>query len=76
MELSANSGTGMRRWLLIRRSTYDLSDLPFCLAYRPQDTPVEELVRVCEVRWTVEECFAQAKAELGLDQYEVRRWEA
>jgi hypothetical protein len=28
------------------------------------------------VRWTVEECFAQANAELGLDQYEVRRWDA
>jgi hypothetical protein len=66
----------MHRWLLVRRSTDDPSDLPFYLASRPQDTPVEELVRVCEVRWTVEECFAQAKAEIGLDQYEVRRWDA
>jgi SRSO17 transposase len=25
---------------------------------------------------TIEECFAQAKGEVGLDQYEVRTWDA
>ncbi len=24
----------------------------------------------------MEECFAEAKREVGMDQYEVRRWEA
>jgi SRSO17 transposase len=28
------------------------------------------------VRWQIEECFAQAKGEVGLDQYEVRTWDA
>jgi len=37
---------------------------------------VEELVGVCQERWAVEECFAEAKAEVGLDDYEVRRWDA
>ena len=27
-------------------------------------------------RWQIEEGFAQAKGEVGLDQYEVRKWEA
>ncbi len=33
---------------------------------------------VCQERWTVEECFAEAKGEVvGLDHYdEVRRWDA
>jgi SRSO17 transposase len=26
--------------------------------------------------WPIEEAFAQAKGEVGLDQYEVRRWTA
>jgi SRSO17 transposase len=34
------------------------------------------LLRVCGSRWQIEEGFAQAKGEVGLDQYEVRRWEA
>jgi SRSO17 transposase len=33
-------------------------------------------VRVCGMRWPVEEGFAQAKGEVGLDQYEVRTWAA
>jgi len=36
----------------------------------------EELIRVCTTRWQVEEGFAQAKGEVGLDHYEVRKWEA
>ena len=26
-------------------------------------------------RWTVEQCFEEAKGEVGLDQYEVRSWQ-
>jgi len=33
-------------------------------------------VRIAGRRWRVEEGFAQAKGEVGLDQYEVRRWTA
>ena len=27
-------------------------------------------------RWVIEDCFEQAKGEVGLDEYEVRKWEA
>ncbi len=33
-------------------------------------------MRVCQERWAVEECFAETKGEVGLDHYEVRKWEA
>ncbi len=66
----------MRRWLLVRRRRDDPDDVCFYQAYGPHDTSVEELVGVCGSRWRVEECFAQAKGEVGLDQYEVRRWDA
>ena len=33
------------------------------------------LVRVAGTRWTIEECFEEAKGQVGLDQYEVRKWD-
>ena len=32
-------------------------------------------MRVAGIRWAIEECFEEAKGQVGLDQYEVRRWE-
>jgi SRSO17 transposase len=37
---------------------------------------VETLARVAGMRWTIEECFEAAKGTVGLDQYEVRRYDA
>jgi SRSO17 transposase len=76
LELSVDSAKGMRRWLLIRRSPEDSEDPAFYQAYGPEETPAHELVKVCQRRWRVEDCFAEAKGEVGLDHYEVRRWDA
>jgi SRSO17 transposase len=76
MDLAADPKKGMKRWLLVRRSTDDPEDLAFYQAYGPEGTTVEELVKVCQERWAVEECFAEAKGEVGLDHYEVRKWDA
>jgi SRSO17 transposase len=73
----ANAGaSGMGRWLLVRRDAADPGELAYHLAYGPAGTTPAELLRVCDVRWQIEEGFAQAKGELGLDQYEVLRWDA
>jgi SRSO17 transposase len=76
LDLAPDPEEGMHRWLLVRRSTDDPEDLGFYQAYGPEGTTVEELVRVCQDRWAVEQCFAEAKGEVGLDHYEVRRWDA
>jgi len=76
LELSEECAAGMGRWLLIRRDADDPSDDAYWLAYGPAETTKEELVRVCDARWQIEECFAQAKGEVGLDHYEVRTWTA
>ncbi len=77
LELSVDpGGKGMQRWLLIRRSPKEPDELAFYQAYGPEKTPTHELVKVCQRRWQVEDCFAEAKGEVGLDQYEVRRWDA
>jgi SRSO17 transposase len=64
------------RWLLVRRQIDDPSELAYYLAYGPQQTSAEELIRVAGRRWSIEDCFEQAKGEVGLDEYEVRKWEA
>ena len=76
LTLSAPSAKGRRRWLLVRRPLEDPSDLAYYLAYGPEETSLPELVRVCDRRWAIEEDFAEAKGEVGLDQYEVRTWTA
>ncbi len=76
LDLAPDPEKGMRRWLLVRRSTDDPEDMGFYQAYGPEGTLTEELVRVCQERWAVEECFAEAKGEVGLDHYEVRTWGA
>jgi SRSO17 transposase len=67
---------GKAQWLLARRSITDPSELAYYRVFGPVDTPVTEMVRVAGRRWTIEEGFEQAKGEVGLDQYEVRRYDA
>ncbi|MDQ3360285.1 MAG: IS701 family transposase [Actinomycetota bacterium] len=76
LDLAADPEKGMSRWLLVRRSTDDPDDRGFYQAYGPEGTPIEDLVGVCQDRWAIEQCFAEAKGEVGLDHYEVRRWNA
>ena len=62
------------RWVLIRRSVSDPSEVAYFLCGGPPRTTLPELVRVAGMRWAVEECFELAKGECGLDEYEVRSW--
>ena len=71
---------GWSRYLLVRRSLTrnakgDL-ELACYLCCAPAGTPDEELIRVAGSRWAIEECVQTAKNETGLDQYQVRRYDA
>ncbi len=66
---------GKGHWLLARRSVSNPEELAYYVCYGPSGTALEELVRVAGRRWTIEECFEEAKGQVGLDQYEVRRWD-
>jgi hypothetical protein len=61
-------------WLLVRRSLADPAELAYYVCRGPADATLADLVRVAGMRWAIEEGFAAAKGEVGLDQYEVRRW--
>jgi SRSO17 transposase len=73
IQLAAPAGSGTARWLLVRRSRRD-GELAFYACFGPAETSLLGLVRVAGTRWAVEEGFQQAKNEVGLDHYEVRRW--
>lgn len=64
------------RGLLVRRSLEDAEDRAYYAVFAPQGATLEELVRVAGRRWAIEIAFEAAKQEVGLDQYEVRKWEA
>ncbi len=73
---------GKGQWLLARRSVAKPGELAYYVCFGPADTTLEELVRVAGTRWAIagtrwaiEECFEETKGEVGLDQYEVRRWD-
>jgi SRSO17 transposase len=65
---------GWTRWLLVRRSVDNPQDWAYYRVFAPAETSLEEMVTVAGQRWAVEECFATAKGEVGLDEYEVRSW--
>jgi SRSO17 transposase len=62
------------RWLLIRRSVSDPTEVAYFACGGPPETTLEDLVRVAGARWSIEECFELAKGDCGLDEYEVRSW--
>ena len=65
---------GWKRWLLVRRSLSDPTDLAAYACFAPEGTPLSQLVQVAGTRWVIEASLEEAKDELGLDQYEVRSW--
>jgi len=62
--------------VLVRRSLSDPTALAYYRAWGPATTTLAALVRVAGTRWVIEECIERAKGEVGLDEYEVRRWTA
>jgi SRSO17 transposase len=69
-------GPDRRGWVLARRSISDPTDVAYYVCYGKRGTRLRELVRVAGMRWAVEESFQTAKNEVGLDQYQVRRYDA
>jgi SRSO17 transposase len=73
LQLSAEE----RRWehyLLVRRSRHDPTELAYYVVFAPAGTSLRTLARVAGQRWRIEQSFELAKGEVGLDHYEVRRW--
>jgi SRSO17 transposase len=64
-----------RYWLLVRRRLTD-GELAHYLCLCPPEASLADLVAVAGRRWAIEESFQTAKGEVGLDHYQVRRYDA
>ncbi|MGH3757776.1 hypothetical protein [Actinophytocola sp.] len=60
----------------MRRSISKPSELAYYICHTSTPVPIVELVRVAGSRWAVEETFQFAKNETGLDDYQVRKYDA
>ena len=67
---------GRRGWVLARRSITKPDEIAYYVCFGARGTRLRDLVRVAGTRWAVEESFQTAKNEVGLDQYQVRRYDA
>jgi SRSO17 transposase len=59
--------------LLMRRLG---TEVRFFLTWSPEHRDLVYWVRQIVGRWDIERCFQEAKQEVGLDEYQVRKWQA
>jgi SRSO17 transposase len=75
VEIGGPEKPGWKRWLVVRRSLQEGSkpaEAAYFLVFAPRETTLSQIVVAIGSRWTVEQCFEEAKGEVGLDEYEVR----
>lgn len=69
-----NGLPGARLHLVIARNVLDPAEIKYFISNAPPQTSVGTLLWVAFSRWRVERCFEDQKSEIGLDQYEGRRY--
>ena len=72
MAASRIASSGQSR---MRRRRTD-GELAHYLCFCPPSASLADLVGVAGARWAIEESFQTAKGEVGLDHYQVRRYDA
>ena len=61
-------------WLVIRRTIEKTPSYSFFVSNAPENTRLSTFVWLSGIRWAIEQCFEEAKTELGMDHYEVRKY--
>lgn len=61
--------------LVVARDVLNPDELKFFVSNAPAETSIQVLLLVAFSRWRVERCFEDQKGEIGLDQYEGRRYQ-
>ena len=69
-----NGLPGLRLHLMVARNVLNPEEIKFFVSNAPPDTSVQTLLLVAFSRWRVERCFQDQKQEVGLDEWEGRRW--
>jgi SRSO17 transposase len=69
---------GWQHWLVVRRSIAACAQpaaMAYVLVFARTGTTLSDMVQAIGTRWTVEQCFEEAKGQVGLDEYEVRSFQ-
>jgi len=70
----ANGLPGEALHLVVARNVLEPAELKFFVSNAPAQTGVGAILKVAFSRWRVERCFEDHKGEIGLDQFEGRRY--
>ena len=61
--------------LIVARNALDPAEVKFFVSNASAGASVQSMLLVAFSRWRVERCFEDQKSEIGLDQYEGRRYQ-
>lgn len=61
-------------WLVMKRSLGEQPTYRYYISNAPLSSRLPLFVWLSGVRWAIEQCFEEAKTELGMDHYEVRKY--
>jgi hypothetical protein len=74
-ELAVAEETTGHHYLLIRQNL-TTGEQAFYRCRSPEARSLHDMVALAGARWAIEESFQQAKGRVGLDQHQVRTWNA
>jgi len=72
--LSKNGLPQKTVWLIIKRTLGNKPTYRYYISNAPESIKLETFVWLSGLRWAIEQCFEETKSELGMDQYEVRKY--
>ena len=65
---------GPQQWLIVARHVIT-GEVKYFLSNAPEETPLEQLLHVAFCRAHIERLFEDAKGQVGLDHFEVRKYQ-
>ena len=74
VRLSADGLPQKEVWAIIRRSIGKKPEYSFFISNASTSARLPLFVWLSGIRWAIEQCFEETKSELGMDQYEVRKF--
>jgi SRSO17 transposase len=72
--LSRNALPDKTVWLVIKRTLGANPKYCYYISNAPLSIRLHVFVWLSGMRWAIEQCFEETKTELGMDQYEVRKY--
>jgi SRSO17 transposase len=72
--LAKDGQPGRTVWLIVRRTPGEESNFSYFISNAGRTSRLKTFVWLSGVRWAIEQCFEEAKSDLGMDHYEVRKF--